>query len=402
MRVRHALTLCDFAGKKQIAFDIIINACFKASSKRKNKNVASPSDYNVLSICSGVGGLDLAVQISVYNAVTVCHVERETQAAAVLAARMADGSLDAAPVWSDLSSFGCQPNSVAGTRLGSADDRFLIDQLIRVIDEVRPSRVFRENVTGNADGQLAALIPALEGMGYSVAAGIFSASEVGASHRRERLFIMADSNGGGSGSRGSEQVGQQYIHAGSEENIERKSKLADAKGFIDGRLSKREGKKHARPSLPRGKLANTLHAEPQGQLGGQRQSARREVKNGPTALQSRAGLPYFAPGPSDPRWPEIIKADPRLLPAGSKYDRFRIALGEARFAENGLSIEGRQSDSRAAIAADAALIRETAESYLRGNPNGLASRVDRLRAAGNGVCAMAGAIAWLSLSAHFE
>ncbi len=46
------------------------------------------------------------------------------------------------------------------------DDRWLIDQVIRIIEEVRPLRVFRENVTGNADGQLEALIPALEGPGW--------------------------------------------------------------------------------------------------------------------------------------------------------------------------------------------------------------------------------------------
>jgi DNA (cytosine-5)-methyltransferase 1 len=33
---------------------------------------------------------------------TVCYVEREAYAAAVLAARMQEGSLDAAPVWSDV------------------------------------------------------------------------------------------------------------------------------------------------------------------------------------------------------------------------------------------------------------------------------------------------------------
>ena len=347
--------------------------------------MASSSDYNVLSICSGVGGLDLSLQISVHNAVTVCHVEREAQAAAVLEARMEDGSLHQAPVWSDLSSFDgkpwrglvdciisgdpCQPNSVAGSRLGAADDRFLIDQLIRVIDEVRPSRVFRENVTGNADGQLAALVPSLERMGYSVTAGIFSAGEVGASHRRERLFIMADANsghdsrepgtngqeerlserdedrlsqvqftdgpqgeaeyissakladanGGCSGARGGEQVGPQHILVGSQGDNKRE--LADAESLDDGRLSKREGEEHAGPSVSRGKLAD---------------------------------LPYFAPGPNDKRWADIIQQAPSLEPA------------------------------------------------LCTMADGVANRVDELRAVGNGVCSMAGAVAWLSLSAHFE
>ena len=45
---------------------------------------------------------------------------------------------------------------------------------------------------GNADGQLAAIAPALERLGYRVAAGIFSSSETGNTMRRERLFIMAE------------------------------------------------------------------------------------------------------------------------------------------------------------------------------------------------------------------
>jgi DNA (cytosine-5)-methyltransferase 1 len=167
------------------------------------------SEYNLLSVCAGAGGLDLGVEIARSGARSVCYVERELYAAATLAARMEEGSLAPAPIWDDLGSFDgrrwrglvdciisgdpCQPNSVAGKRAGSSDDRWLIDQLLRVVDESRPDRLFRENVSGNADGQLEALVPPLERMGYRVAAGIFSAAEVGASHKRERLFIMADS-----------------------------------------------------------------------------------------------------------------------------------------------------------------------------------------------------------------
>lgn len=165
----------------------------------------------ILELCAGVGGLGLGIELAVPGARAVAFVERECFAAATLAARMEQGALDAAPIWSDLGSFDarawrgvvdcvasgdpCQPNSLVGQMLGSSDERFLIDQVLRIVDECRPDRLFRENVCGNADGQLGALIPALERLGYRIAAGVFSAAEVGAPHDRERLFIMADSAG---------------------------------------------------------------------------------------------------------------------------------------------------------------------------------------------------------------
>jgi DNA (cytosine-5)-methyltransferase 1 len=170
-----------------------------------------PAEPFILELCAGVGGLGLGIELAVPGARPIAFVERESYAAATLAARMEEGALDPAPIWTELGSFDarawrgivdcvasgdpCQPNSLVGQMLGSADERFLIDQVLRIVDECRPHRLFRENVSGNADGQLAALVPALERLGYRVAAGIFSAAEVGAPHDRERLFIMADSTG---------------------------------------------------------------------------------------------------------------------------------------------------------------------------------------------------------------
>lgn len=163
---------------------------------------------HVLALCAGVGGLELGIQLARPDARCVAYVEREAYAAATLVARVEDGSLHPAPVWSDLATFDarpwrgrvhcvasgdpCQPNSKVGRQGGVGDDRFLIDQVLRVVAECRPGRFFRENVPGNADGQLGSLVPALEAMGYVVAAGIFSAADVGARHGRERLFLMAD------------------------------------------------------------------------------------------------------------------------------------------------------------------------------------------------------------------
>jgi DNA (cytosine-5)-methyltransferase 1 len=163
--------------------------------------------FHTLSLCAGVGGLDLGVRIARPDARCVAYVEREASAAAALVASMAAGRLHPAAVWSDLGTFDagqwrgavdcvlsgdpCQPNSVAGKRGGADDDRWLLDRVIAIFDKSGAGTLFRENVCGNIDGQLAVAIPALERLGCRIAVGIFSAGEAGASHRRERLFILA-------------------------------------------------------------------------------------------------------------------------------------------------------------------------------------------------------------------
>ena len=84
---------------------------------------------NVLSLCSGGGGLDLGLRLAT-GARAVCYVEREVTAAGVLAKGIEQGILDDAPIWSDLLTFNarawrgrvdcvaggfpCQPHSYAG------------------------------------------------------------------------------------------------------------------------------------------------------------------------------------------------------------------------------------------------------------------------------------------------
>lgn len=164
--------------------------------------------WHIIELCAGAGGLGLGIELAVPGARGVAYVEREAAAAATLVTRMEAGDLAPAPVWSDLATFDpdpwrgrvhcvasgdpCQPNSVAGKGLGADDERFLIDQVLRVVDGARPLRLFRENVPGNAAGQLAALVGPLEEMGYRVECGIFSSAATGNSHGRKRLVVMAD------------------------------------------------------------------------------------------------------------------------------------------------------------------------------------------------------------------
>lgn len=157
--------------------------------------------------------LDIAVGVAC-DARTVCYVEREAYAAGILATRMEDQAMDEAPIWSDLTTFAgaawrgtvdcitagfpCQPHSVAGKRAGLNDERWLWDYSARIIRDVEPWLVYLENVPGLINtGGLAACLKSLAEMGFDAEYGCLSAGAVGASHKRERIFILAFKPGRG-------------------------------------------------------------------------------------------------------------------------------------------------------------------------------------------------------------
>ena len=167
---------------------------------------------NYISLCSGIGGLDLGVKAAFPNARCVCYVERESFAASVLVARMEDSSLDKAPVWSDLTTFDCapwrgsvdfvvagfpcQPVSVAGRRKGEGDERWIWEHVIRVVREVGCRYVFLENVAGLLSMGCGRVLGDLAQSGFDAEYMCIHASDVGAPHKRSRWFCLAHSTSG--------------------------------------------------------------------------------------------------------------------------------------------------------------------------------------------------------------
>jgi DNA (cytosine-5)-methyltransferase 1 len=169
-----------------------------------------------VSLCSGYEGIGLGLHRCIPNLRCIAYCEREAFAISNLVAKMENGLLDAAPVFTDVTtfpweqyapymaggilSFGwpCQPVSCAGKRKATEDERWLFDIIADGIALMRPGLLFAENVEGllsakMPDGSLvfSHCIERLESLHYKVAAGIFSASEVGAPHQRKRVFILA-------------------------------------------------------------------------------------------------------------------------------------------------------------------------------------------------------------------
>ena len=172
-----------------------------------------------ISLCSGIGGLDLGFSAGLRvvggSPRAVCYVEREAFCVSCLGKAIEDGRLDEAPIYcGDLQTipldlfpridyivggYPCQPFSSAGDRKGSEDQRHLWPHVFQYVDALRPKGVFFENVAGHISLGLFDVLSDLEKIGYRTAWGCYSASSVGAPHRRERVFIlgMADADGGG-------------------------------------------------------------------------------------------------------------------------------------------------------------------------------------------------------------
>jgi len=88
----------------------------------------------------------------------------------------------------------CQPFSVAGRKKGEEDPRHLWPEYFRLIKECRPTWVIGENVSGHIKLGLDTVLSDLESEGYSTRTFSISAASIGANHKRERVWIVADSN----------------------------------------------------------------------------------------------------------------------------------------------------------------------------------------------------------------
>ena len=160
------------------------------------------------SLCSGAGGLDLAVE-QVFGAETAWHCEIDDAAAKVLAHRWTGvpnhrdltatdwGAVE--PIDILTGGYPCQPFSHAGKRKGTDDERHIWPDVREAIRRLRPRYTFLENVAGHRSLGFDRVLGDLAEDGLHVRWTSVRASDVGAPHQRERLFILAelaDTHGG--------------------------------------------------------------------------------------------------------------------------------------------------------------------------------------------------------------
>ncbi len=345
------------------------------------------SSFNVLSLCSGYGGLDLAVGRAIPTSRTVCYIEREAYSAAILASRMEDGSMDAAPVWSDLSSFDsrrwsgavdlvaagfpCQDISVAGKGAGIEGERSgLWKQVLRVIDECGANYAFLENVSALVRRGLDVVLDDLAALGFDAEWGCYTAREVGAPHKRERIFILAHRS-----SARLEGCGEGLPRYGSD-------RVADAQGERGGE-GRPEWSAEGR-ALPDGVgalegLADAVHLAGHDAAWGQHDRA--EARS----VSWRDGAPV-----GEEALPDAQRIQVRLEPERDQWEGRGVRETVGGDVESGLARGSWASpfppgpddlDGWRQLLIE----RPDVEPAIRRDAHGLAGRVDRLRALGNGV-----------------
>jgi DNA (cytosine-5)-methyltransferase 1 len=162
---------------------------------------------NELHLFAGAGGGILGGMLLGHT--PVCAVEIEPYCRKVLFQRQRDGIFPKFPIWDDVTTFDgtpwrgrvdvvcggfpCQDISTAGKGAGISGERSgMWRQMARIVREVQPRFVFVENSPALTSRGLGRVLGDLASMGYHARWGVLGAIDVGAPHKRDRIWIMAN------------------------------------------------------------------------------------------------------------------------------------------------------------------------------------------------------------------
>ena len=159
----------------------------------------------LLDLFSGIGGFSYAAEKLVGGYETVAFCEQDEFCQQVLRKHWKD-----VPIYDDVRTidatglgnidivaggFPCQAVSQAGLQKATEDDRWLWDEMLRIIQDCKPRWVIGENVVGLININQGILFEQvqtdLEKEGYSVQSVVIPAASKNAPHRRDRVWIIA-------------------------------------------------------------------------------------------------------------------------------------------------------------------------------------------------------------------
>jgi DNA (cytosine-5)-methyltransferase 1 len=161
---------------------------------------------NTFHLFAGAGGGILADLLLGHNPIGACEIEQYPRD--VLLARQRDGILPNFPIWDDVCTldgkpwrgtvdvlaggFPCQDISAAGKGAGISGERSgLWKEYARLIEEIQPRFVFAENSPLLRTRGLGVVLKDLASLGYNARWGVLGARDVGAPHKRDRMWVLA-------------------------------------------------------------------------------------------------------------------------------------------------------------------------------------------------------------------
>ena len=352
---------------------------------------------NELALFAGAGGGVLGGHLLGWR--TVCAVEWESYPASVLCARQNDGLLPPFPIWDDVQTFDgkpwrgivdvvsggfpCQDISAAGKGAGIDGERSgMWGEMARIIHEVRPRYAFVENSPMLTSRGLGRVLGDLASMGFDARWGVLGAADVGANHQRDRIWIVARWKG----DLPHAQHNRIRWWEQQQKSIEKETReLANTKelfgnGFNDNFRDSLE--RQAQPQFGNDSGAETL--------ANARCELRDEGNSGIVDTQKEIGTssPILNQSGGEGCGEDQVADTREIRPCGKKTEQGMAR--ELRFAERGVDRNWWQREPE--------FIPRTTQRNMGGVVDGLASRVDRLKAIGNGQVPLCAATAWRILS----
>jgi DNA (cytosine-5)-methyltransferase 1 len=350
---------------------------------------------NELALFAGAGGGILGGHLLGWR--TVCAVEWEQYPASVLCARQNDGLLPPFPIWDDVQTFDgkpwrgivdvvsggfpCQDISAAGKGAGIDGERSgMWGEMARIIHEVRPRYVFVENSPMLTSRGLGRVLGDLASMGFDARWGVLGAADVGANHQRDRIWIVGKVGNANNNGQTSTKVGTSIAEGGD-----------ICKTWTE------QTSESTRPSEQYAELADTKELFSNGcndnakiSMEQKAQSESRNdcwEKNVAHTSFTRCQRPDWSASRGQEKNPKLSMESKQLAVTESKgLERWNngrdIKSHESRLGQIGWSVERNW----------------LFEPNVGRVADGVAARVDRLKAIGNGQVPLCAATAWRILS----
>jgi DNA (cytosine-5)-methyltransferase 1 len=373
-----------------------------------------------LALFAGAGGGILGGKLCGWK--TVCAVEIDGNARSVLLARQNERIFKPFPVWDDIRTFDgrpwrglidvvsggfpCQDISCAGKGAGIKGSRSgLWSEMARIIGEVRPRFVFVENSTFLRTRGLGVVLGELAQVGYDAQWCFVSAENVGAPHKRDRLWLVApcaDSDGRGC------QIQREQEH-GEQQGAQR----SELDGLCQGRsgswplanpLCDGTWERFSQVSKDTGSAEVGAGRGEGAEFGNGRQDVPDTERQCIDTGAERTGRETGADACGSCPWAEVADTEEQHR-AGYERETHEPGRGGEDVADSAFIVERKQTDEENPKSRERKARPESRSgSWWESEPDvgrvahGVANRVDRLKCLGNGQVPAVAATAWRILT----